>query len=133
MEMSEIRQIKEVCLYVTDLDRTEKFYKSKLGFELISRKENRHVFFRVGNQVLLCFIPEVTKADTKLPPHFAYGKQHIAFEVSKEEYSAFKDRLLDNEIEITHEEHWREEIYSVYFNDPDENVLEVVAEGMWDY
>lgn len=122
-----------MCLYVTDLDRTEDYYRNKLGFGLISKKAGRHVFFRAGNQVLLCFIAEVTRNDKKLPPHFAHGEQHIAFEVSRNDYVAMKAHLTSQDIEIIHEEHWRENVYSAYFKDPDNHLLEIVTEGLWEY
>ncbi|MGB3466122.1 MAG: VOC family protein [Cyclobacteriaceae bacterium] len=131
--MTSIRSIKEVCLYVKDLDQTELFYRDQLGFEVISKKNDRHIFFRVGDQVLLCFIPEVTKADTKLPPHYASGPQHIAFEVSKQDYKPMLEKLLAQGVPIIHEEHWRGDLYSAYFKDPDDHVLEIVVEGLWDY
>ncbi len=127
-----IIQIKETCLYVTDLDKTADFYHGKLGFPIIVRREGRHVFFRVGSSVLLCFIAAATKEDTVLPPHFGSGQQHLAFQVSKEEYEKHKTLLSDHKIDIIHEETWKEGIKSFYFLDPDDHVLEIVPVGMWE-
>jgi catechol 2,3-dioxygenase-like lactoylglutathione lyase family enzyme len=127
----DVIQIKETCLYVADLARTSAFYAGLLGFPLISRVEGRHVFFRVGTSVLLCFLPEVTKAETALPPHFAYGPQHLAFEVACEQYETTKRALMAKHIEIIHEHEWPGDICSCYFLDPDGHVLEIVQVGMW--
>lgn len=127
-----ITHIKETCLYVTDLDKTSDFYHGKLGFPIIAKKVDRHIFFRVGQSVLLCFIAATTKDDTVLPPHFASGHQHLAFQVSKQEYEHHKSLLKTHKIEIIHEEKWSEGIKSFYFLDPDKHVLEIVPEGMWD-
>ncbi len=89
-----IRQIKETCLYVTDLDRTEHFYCQQLGLPLISRVEGRHIFFRAGTSVLLCFIAEKTREDKELPPHYGTGQLHIAFEVTPEEYTSWKEKSV---------------------------------------
>ena len=102
-----------------------------MGFPLIHKKENRHAFFRVGSDVLLCFLPDVTREDTSLPPHFAHGEQHLAFEVIPEDYTAIKEEVAKLGIAIIHEETWREGVLSFYFKDPDDHVLEVVTEGLW--
>jgi catechol 2,3-dioxygenase-like lactoylglutathione lyase family enzyme len=58
--------IKETSLYVKNLDRTEDFYAGKLKLEIISQKENRHIFFKAGSSVLLCFLANATLSDENL-------------------------------------------------------------------
>lgn len=125
-------QIKENCLYISDVEQTEQFYHSILGLPVISKVNHRHVFFRTGSSVLLCFLPEVTKQEAKLPPHFAYGKQHLAFEASPADYAEWKQQLQQKGIKITHEQEWKDGLQSFYFEDPDGHVLEVVPEGIWE-
>ena len=127
----EIKQIKETCLYVQDLERSKTFYHHILGLPVYSMVENRHIFFRVGPSMLLCFLPEVTKADQNLPPHYAYGKQHIALEVRPDMYEKWRNKLLKQGIAIIHEQHWKKELYSFYFEDPDGHLIEIVPEGIW--
>lgn len=128
----DITQIKETALYIQDLDRTQSFYDERLGFEVISRVEGRHIFFRTGSSVLLCFIAEATKKDESLPPHFGEGNMHIAFEVAKEKYRQVKEDIRSEGIEIEYEQKWTEDIESFYFRDPDRHLLEIVPEGMWE-
>ncbi|MEQ8552640.1 MAG: VOC family protein [Cyclobacteriaceae bacterium] len=128
----EFTQIKETCLYVTDLDQTEAFYHGMLNMPIISKVADRHIFFRTGTSVLLCFIAESTRQEEVLPPHYASGKQHIAFEVPEKEYSKFKELIMEKGILITHEQEWKAQVKSFYFEDPDGHVLEIVPEGMWD-
>lgn len=127
-----ITQIKETCLYVQDLNITKNFYHDKLGFSIISQVDNRHIFFRVGTSVLLCFLPEVTKNEANLPPHYAYGNQHIAFEVEGTDYQLWLDKIIAAEIKVIHRQEWRNNLFSFYFLDPDGHVLEIVPEGIWD-
>ena len=127
-----ITKIKENCLYVNDLERSRHFYHNKLGLPMISHVEGRHIFFRAGSSVLLCFLPEVTKAESKLPPHFAYGPQHLAFEVAAGEYVQWKEKLHEQDIGVVHEQHWRDDLYSMYFHDPDGHLLEIVPPGIWE-
>lgn len=127
-----IIQVKETCLYIKDLDRAQDFYNGKLGLPVISKVEGRHIFFRAGSSVLLCFIPEVTRNEEKLPPHYAYGKQHIAFEVNAEDYKKWLSLIKSRGIEIVHEQDWKDGLKSFYFYDPDDHVLEVVPRGIWE-
>lgn len=127
-----VSQIKETALYVQDLDRTEAFYSGKLKLKVIGRSEGRHIFFRAGSSVLLCFIAEATKEDEHIPAHYGEGHLHIAFEVPKEDYEATKADIQSAGIAIEHEQVWSEEYRSLYFRDPDGHSLEIVPQGMWD-
>ncbi len=125
-------QIKETGLYVRDLDQTEAFYNGKLNLEVIAKVKGRHIFFKAGSSILLCFIAETTRNDKKLPTHYGEGKMHIAFEVPKENYPEVKAWIRSKDIEIEHEQHWFEDYYSFYFRDPDGHSLEIIPSGMWD-
>lgn len=128
-----INKVKEICLYVKDLDVTRSFYEGKLNLPVISKVEGKHIFFRSGSNVLLCFIPEDSREKTIPPGHYAYGKQHIAFEVDKDQYEDWKEFIKSKGIPITHEEPWKGgTLHSFYFEDPDGHILEIVPEGMWD-
>ncbi len=127
----QIGQIKETCLYIHDLDQAYQFYHEIMKFPLISRVEGRHVFFRVGKSVLLCFISSATRNETQLPPHYAEGKQHIAFECNKVEYEEWKRHLIMHNVAIIAETEWPGGYESFYFHDPEGHVLEIVQEGMW--
>ena len=125
------KQIKETCLYITDLDKAEAFYHQKLELPIIRKVEGRHIFFEVGSSVLLCFIASETATEDVLPPHFAVGNQHMAFEVPSESYEEKKQWVIKQGIEITHVQPWGEKYESFYFEDYENNVLEVVPTGMW--
>jgi len=125
-------QIKESCLYSSDLARTRKFYEEKLGLKVIGSLENEHIFFRAGSSVLLFFNPKNSKKKKSPPPHFASGKQHIAFEVPYGSYVSCKQKILAKGIKIIDEVSWGEKYKSFYFEDPNGHVLEIVPKGMWD-
>lgn len=124
-------KIQETCLYVTDLARSKAFYHDCLGLEIISEVPGRHLFLRVGGSVLLCFISEAARQSTEVPPHFGSGQLHVAFETSKNDYQAWKEKLQALHIPIEHEHDWGNGYQSFYFRDPDRHCLEVVMEGMW--
>ena len=127
----EINRIIETCLYVNDLERTKRFYNGLLKFPVIGEVAGRHVFFRAGSSVLLCFIAEAAAKSEKLPPHFGRGHLHLAFEVNKAGYTSAKDQIEQAGINIEQEYDWGKGYLSFYFRDPDNHLLEVVMAGMW--
>ncbi len=130
--MDAIRGIKETCLYLHDLELAREFYGTKLGFEEISFVPDRHVFFRVGTSVLLCFNPDDSRLKKSPPAHFAEGDQHMAFEVDPEDYSSARENIRAKEIEIIDNVTWKNGQESFYFRDPEGNVLEIVPHGVWE-
>jgi len=125
-------RIKETCLYVQDLQQTKLFYNGKLGLEVIGEVAGRHVFFRAGESVLLCFIAAESAKSQIVPPHFGQGNMHLAFEVSPCDYPARKTEIEQLGISIEMEYDWGRGFHSLYFRDPDQHVLEIVMTGMWD-
>ena len=53
----EIEGVLEAALYASDLDAADHFYGSVLGLERIARHDDRHIFFRCGQTVVLIFNP----------------------------------------------------------------------------
>jgi len=127
-----IKQIKETCIYMQDLDRARDFYHVLLGLPVISHVADKHIFFRAGNSVLLCFNPEDSRNKKSPPPHFTEGKYHFAFEVDPADYAKEKQSLISKGIKITDEVEWKNGLKSCYFEDPVGNVLEIVPAGVWD-
>lgn len=125
------RGIKETCLYVSDLEATREFYAEKLGLEVIGFAEGKHVFFRAGDSVLLCFNPEDSRFKTHIPPHWGQGALHYAFLTTLEEYEGWKQKVEAQGIEIIQEVTWGKEIRSFYFHDPDGHVCEILEDDIW--
>ena len=124
--------IKETCLYVKDLAATEAFYTQKLGLECFDKKPNTYAFFRVGQDVLLCFNAEASKIQTALPPHFGSGQLHFAFECAAADYDNWKEHLESQGIPIIQEAGWPNCVRSFYFHDPDGHVVEIEMPGLWE-
>ena len=124
--------IKETCIYVQDLNRTKDFYHGKLGLDVIMAEPDKHIFFRAGSSVLLCFISTYTEQQFHTPPHGASGNIHFAFEVNADEYVSAKNEIIQKGIIIEHEHEWKDKLLSFYFRDPDGHLLEIVQKGIWD-
>ena len=128
-----ITKIKETCLYIYDLGKALSFYHTRLGFPIIDYLPGKHLFLRVGDSVLLCFNPEDSKLKTSPPAHYGGGKQHLAFEIRRDEYDEAMAELVASGVEITDEVVWKSGSESFYFEDPEGNVLEIVPDaGIWD-
>jgi catechol 2,3-dioxygenase-like lactoylglutathione lyase family enzyme len=129
----EFLKIKETCLYVQNLEKAKNFYHGVLELPVISYVEDKHLFLRAGQSVLLLFNPEDSRDKTSPPAHYGGGKQHFAFEVKAEHYTESKNKISKKGIEIIDEITWKSGQRSFYFNDPEGNVLEILPEGgMWD-
>ena len=129
----EFQKIKETCLYVRDLERARDFYHGKLGLVVINYAEGKHLFLRVGESVLLLFNPDDSRNKTSPPAHFGGGKQHFAFEVTDDNYAEWKKTIAAKGIAIIDEITWPSGKKSFYFNDPEDNVLEILPpKGIWD-
>ncbi len=130
--------ILESALYVDDLDAAERFYTGVLGLEVISKVDERHVFLRCGQGVLLLFNPERTveppapDARFPVPPHSAKGEGHLCFRASETEIDAWKSRLTGQGIAIESEFTWPTGGRSIYFRDPAGNSLEFANPIIWD-
>lgn len=127
-----IRKIKETCIYTSELVTAKKFYHELLGLPVISEVAGKHIFFRAGSSVLLCFNPDDSRQKKSPPAHFAEGNYHFAFEVTSTEYEKHKNEITERGIPIIDTVMWRGGLESFYFNDPFGNVLEILPEGVWD-
>lgn len=127
-------RIKETCLYVKDLRACREFYEEVLQLPCFSFVQGGHVFFRVGNQVLLCFLAGTTAEQNSLPPHWGEGALHFAFQTGRgDEYETWRARLIALEVGIEHEHRWPGGYRSIYFRDPDGHCVEILEAGMWEY
>ncbi len=127
-----LSKIKETCINVVDMDRTEQFYHGILGLEVIA-KDDRLIFFRVGTDLLLCFDTDKTKDQVSPPWHEARGFQHFAFECSTEDYERWKTVIRENNIAIEDEITWKTGKRSFYFRDPDGHCVEIIEPMMWGF
>ncbi|MDB5665256.1 VOC family protein, partial [Cypionkella sp.] len=60
--MKATKGIMETAIYARDLVAAEAFYRNVFGLEVVSKAPGRLVFFRCGQQMLLVFNPEKSRA-----------------------------------------------------------------------
>jgi catechol 2,3-dioxygenase-like lactoylglutathione lyase family enzyme len=129
-------KIVETCIYSPDLKIMKDFYVNRLGLDLISEEERRHVFLKAGKSMLLVFNPENTSLATNntFPTHGACTSPssiHFALEIEQAGYEAAKNLLVQNKIAIEKEMSWGSGGKSIYFRDPAGNLVEIVTKGQW--
>lgn len=128
--------ILETILYARDLDAVEAFYRRVLGMEPTAVAPGRHVFYKVGDQMLLIFNPDATRVPPKpgalpVPPHGADGAGHVCFRASAEEIGAWRARLEANGVAVEADFEWPGGGRSIYFRDPAGNCLEFAEPRIW--
>lgn len=130
--MPDIHDVVEAALYVDDLDRAEAFYRDVLGLRVVGKKPGRHVFFEVGDGLLLIFDPESTRSGGAVPAHGARGAGHVALGIAFADLEAWRARLSVHKVGIEQEVDWPPGGKSLYFRDPDGNSVELITPGCWD-
>lgn len=128
--------ILETALYATDLAAAEGFYAGLLGLPVIARVDGRHVFFRVGQGVLLVFDPAATDLPSgnpalPVPTHGARGRGHVCFAASRAGIAAWRARFVAAGIAIEAEFDWPNGARSLYIRDPAGNSVEFAEPRLW--
>lgn len=128
--------ILETAVYVDDMEAAHAFYGGVLGLERML-DGLRLMAYDVGpGTVLLVFRRGHTLDDTLtpggvVPGHHSDGPAHFAFKVAPEAIDPWRDHLAANGVTITSQVTWPAGGTSLYFNDPDGNVLELAAPPNW--
>ncbi|NEX46473.1 VOC family protein [Pseudotabrizicola algicola] len=130
--------ILETALYVDDLDRAGAFYEQVMGLPVLHAEDRMRAYSVNGRSVLLLFLrggttePVQTKSGL-IPAHDAQGQIHIAFAISPAQLEAWRAHLVKNAVPIEGTSDWQRGGHSLYFRDPDGNMLEVATTpGLWE-
>ncbi|HWZ98745.1 MAG TPA: VOC family protein [Candidatus Dormibacteraeota bacterium] len=137
--MPRIERVLETALYVEDISRAVDFYQRVLGFGVLARSgepERLAAMDMGGVHVLLLFKAGATANDVNIPggriPGFdGSGNGHVAFPIAAEELDAWEKQLAEKGIAIESTVKWERGGQSIYFRDPDGNLLELATPGVW--
>lgn len=128
--------ILETALYVTDLNRAANFYRRLLEATTLVESDRLIALGVAGRSVLLLFKegatgePYVTPGGT-IPPHSGAGPTHFAFSIAEADVEAWKQLLRVQAIAIESTVRWPSGSESIYFRDPDQNLVELITPGFW--
>jgi catechol 2,3-dioxygenase-like lactoylglutathione lyase family enzyme len=131
-----IRGVLETAVYVDDLDCAHRFYGEVLGLDRVLDTQRMLTYAVAPGQVLLVFRRGFTREDSdtaggRVPGHHSEGPAHFAFAIEADAYEGWKARLAAHGVAITSEVTWPKGGRSLYFEDPDGNVLEMATPGLW--
>ena len=126
----------ETGLYVEDLGRARHFYETVLGLEPMYLDERLVAYPAGPGSVLLLFRRGAATEPAILPggmipPHDAMGRIHFAFSIAPEDLDAWVARLARHGIPLEGGVSWPKGGRSVYFRDPDGNLVELATPGLW--
>ncbi len=122
-----IESLGHMVIKVGDMTRAEAFYRDVLGMTLCARMEDPHMaFFTMGNHH--DFAIASVGADAERASDKAAGLAHVAFKIgnSLDQLREAKDHLEAAGVKTRTTDH--EVTQSVYFRDPDGNMLEVYVD-----
>lgn len=130
--MPSIEAVLETSLYVSDLASSVAFYRNVLGLHLMSEfDDERGAAFAVGPSVLLLFRAQETSKQKTIPSHGANGRGHVAFRVRPEEIAGWRTHLQSRGVPIELEHSFEGKPPSLFFRDPDGNLLEFAVASIW--
>jgi len=130
-----IKGLGEVSIRVNDLDLMHEFYEDVIGLELL-RREETYAFFKIAEgfgghtQNLALFNARertfIESKSTQLSQEMT-TLHHIALNVSLEDFEPERRRLEGLGLEVRATTHEWLNIRSLYFSDPEGNLLEFVC------
>jgi catechol 2,3-dioxygenase-like lactoylglutathione lyase family enzyme len=134
--MPHVAGILETALYVDDLDRAADFYIRIFGFAVMNRDERFCAFNVAPGNVLLLFrrggtLSAVETGYGAIPPHDGVGPLHMAFAVPAEELASWQGKLMEAGVPIESTVRWPRGSVSLYFRDPEGNLIELATPGLW--
>ncbi|WP_422376676.1 VOC family protein [Roseibium sp.] len=128
--------ILETAVYVDDMEAAHAFYSETLGLKRMVAGDRLFAYDAGPAQALLVFHRGHTGDDVPtsggiVPGHDTSGHSHFAFRISSDQLQSWREYLGEQGIAIISEVTWPAGGTSLYFNDPDGNVLELAAAPLW--
>jgi catechol 2,3-dioxygenase-like lactoylglutathione lyase family enzyme len=128
--------ILETALYVKDLHAAAAFYRRVFEFTTLLESDRLIALDVAGRNVLLLFKEGATSQPFAtpggiIPSHGGAGANHFAFSIAAEDLPGWQGRLGAHDVPIESVVNWPGGAQSIYFRDPDENLVELMTPGFW--
>ncbi len=127
----------ETALVVEDVARATRFYQEIFSFDVLLQNGRLCALNVKPRQVLLLFQRGGSLDDIQLPGGVlpggmdAEGRGHMAFAIAAEQLEPWQSWLGQNAVPIESTLRWERGGTSLYFRDPDGNLLELATPGVW--
>jgi len=120
----ELRRLDHVSLNVGDRPRSIAWYRDVLGLERrgTPHRDDWPVFMGDFGACVALFQAQVESPNRARE---STGLRHVAFMVGRDDLAAAQERLRERGVEFRFEDHGN--AHSVYFSDPDGNVIELTS------
>ncbi len=134
--MPKVAGVLETSLYVDDVETSADFYRRVFQFGTLTADDRLVALSVDARQVLLLFRkgatsePQATRGGT-IPGHDGQGHLHLAFAIAKDERDPWRKWLQACGVAIESEVSWLAGGHSLYFRDPDHNLVELLTSGTW--
>ncbi len=122
-----IRAIDYTVIFVRDMAAMRRFYERVLRFPLVRELSPGWIEYRVGGNTLALSRPRLTAADAPTP--IGSASLQLAFKVSASEVDQCADELVRQGVDLLSPP--TDQAFghrTLFFRDPDGNLLEVFAE-----
>lgn len=128
--------ILETAVYVDDMDAAHAFYQGVLGLPRMVAGERLFAYDAGPAQTLLVFHRGHTGEDVPtpggvVPGHDTKGPSHFSFRIARDALDTWRSYLKNQGVAIISEVTWPAGGTSIYFRDPDGNVLELASAPLW--
>ena len=132
---SVIKGLGEVSIRVNDLEAMQKFYEEVVGLEVL-RQDESFVFFKIGEgygghpQILAIFSASnraFMETKSLQLDQARSTLHHVALNIALEDYAPQKSRLEELGQNVVAAEHAWVHVRSLYFPDPEGNLIEFVC------
>lgn len=134
--MPAVDGILETAVYSNNVAVTVDFYRRVFGFEVLLDSPRLVALDVAGRNVLLIFQSGATRQSFTtsggvIPGHGDGGPGHLAFAIEVDDVAAWREKLHQQCVEVESEVRWEQGALSLYFRDPDGNLVELMTRGFW--
>jgi catechol 2,3-dioxygenase-like lactoylglutathione lyase family enzyme len=135
-----VTRLLETALYLDDVAPTVRFYQDLFEFPFLTgdaQPETTFAALELPGEAVLLFFKRGANAHPletgggMIPPHGGEGRLHLAFAISDDSYEQWKTKLAGRNIRIESEVRWPRGGRSLYFRDPEGNLVELATPGIW--
>src|SRR5215471_14579212 len=130
--------ILETALMVEDVAAAVDFYRRVVGLRLMFQVDRLGALDAGPGQTLLLFKRDATLEAQQAPEGTipggidAVGRTHMAFRAAKDDLRLWLRWLAQNDVAIVGDITGERGGRSIYFRDPDGNLLELATPGLWE-